>query len=148
LDALAALARAAMALEAVDDPALQHVAGAFGQYLAGQADTLDAAMGLPRRRPGERSWRTKAVIDRRNELLREIADRYYSDRCPAAQAQEIATDLSRYASSAWVREREAETCPSRHHGSVREMFWRMLMLRDHVLSERTIRSVLAVSSPY
>ena len=142
---LASIARARRQLVDVDDPDVEAIADALDAFLAGRADTLDEALGLPRRRPGERTRATELAINERNRIVREAAARHYPALRPAAQAKELATELGRFRATAWVRECEAETCPARHLGSVQEACWHILRCRDNALGEEAIRKILGTS---
>jgi hypothetical protein len=78
----------------------QHAA-ALQQFLAG-AD-FEAALGL---QPG---WRTRDRRERRDALLRELAQFYDGDRRPRASA--MAVELKRYVGSAWRAERDLDELP-------------------------------------
>ena len=54
----------------------------------------------------------------------------------------------RYATTGWLRERTLPAPPAHRQRTVEARFWEVMHLRDHVLAERTIRALLAVSCPY
>jgi hypothetical protein len=112
------------------------------RILAGeQADT---AFGL-KARPGQRTWRTCAALAERDLLFREAAARFLGGLSLAEQAQRLSVELSRYHATAWQRERASDLCPDRHRGTIRECLWRVLKAHDRVLSERSLRLLLAAS---
>jgi hypothetical protein len=92
--------------------------------------------------PGHRSPQTMLLLDERNALLREAADRFcvgMSDRQAAAVLHQA---LDRYAGGAWQRERTCEVCPSRHAGKLTSLCWHLLKCHGHVVSERSIRRTI------
>ena len=80
----------------------------------------------------------------RDHLLRTAADRF----CAAASQREAATmlrtKLIRYRERAWRRNRVEVQCPDRHRGTVTELLWTILKIRDAVPCDRTIRAALAL----
>jgi hypothetical protein len=93
--------------------------------------------------------RTPADMLSRNErdhFLREAARRHcvgMSDRQAAAW---LHTKLSRYRENAFRRDRSEALCPARHRGTITELLWCVLKVRDSLPSERLIRLVLSQSS--
>lgn len=91
-------------------------------------------------KPGQRSWLTKAKIAARDELISELAARFYPGS-KNRQAECIHRDLVRYAGSTWRRTRSDEAC---RHGDVRlQLFWRILKARDRVPGVRCVNQILA-----
>lgn len=88
--------------------------------------------------------RPDPAIERRNVLLREVAEKHFGGTSENERARAICEGLTRYAASAWPRERLVTECPERHHGRVSEYWWRILKQRDFVPSQRQIRRVLAI----
>lgn len=110
--------------------------------IANGADAA-AALGL-KRSPGQRTWRTCAVLAERDRLLRVAAARL-AGLSITEQAMALHTELSRYHATAWQRERTYECCPERHAGKITELLWNILKVHDHLLAARSIRLVLAKS---
>lgn len=113
---------------------------------AGKPDLASAGVAGPshaERGRGKRLPETLASIELRNELLREARRRFFP-YCPEREAaREIASALSRFQSSAWIRERCLEVCPERHRGRLGELLWTLLHVRDHVPSFATIRNAIS-----
>jgi hypothetical protein len=112
---------------------------------ANHAPALDLAN---MRGPGQRSPQTLLLLDERDVLLREVAERFFLDTSDREIARTLHAALTRYACTAWQqRERTELTCPRRHDGTIRAFYWRILRTIDHVPSERTIRRALGVRGP-
>jgi hypothetical protein len=111
-------------------------------------------------RPGERSPLDQARRALRNGFLRECAAKFYSmrdqynfrherysvDTPVSYQAMMIARDLSRYFTSGWLNDREAENCPERHRGTATFYFWRALRLVPRAIGSKQIESILMETS--
>jgi hypothetical protein len=110
----------------------QTAAGFIELVLSGAS--LDEVLGTPA--PGQRSVTTQLAIAARDQLLRDAASRFFPDLPLAAQARELAGALTRYAASAWMRERAETSCPARHHGRIEAVCWQVLKHRDLVLTPR------------
>jgi hypothetical protein len=107
-------------------------------------------MSIPLRHADLRGHRTAATIDaieRRDELLIEIARRF----CAGMSAREAARFLRprwlRYRAGAWRRDQSAEQCPAKHHGRIEALLWQLLRCRDAMPpSVETIRKALSRSN--
>jgi hypothetical protein len=66
-----------------------------------------------------------ARLERRDELIREAAARFYTGT-PRARAIRLLEDANRYAASGWRHHRAQVKCPPELVGSVREMLRHML----------------------
>jgi hypothetical protein len=93
--------------------------------------------------PGHRTPATMLALDERDRYLRAAADRYCFGMRDNAAADYLHAKLSRYASTAWQRDRVEALCPPRLAGRIEALLWCALKSRDHVPSERLIRLVLA-----
>jgi hypothetical protein len=80
----------------------------------------------------------------RDHLLRTAADRFCAGMKHRPAAAKLRTKLIRYREAAWRRDRVEVQCPDRHRGSVTELLWTILNIRDAVPSDRTIRAALAL----
>ncbi len=108
--------------------------------------SIDQAFGL-KLRPGQRSLRTRAAHEQIDDLLRHAAASPRFENLPiAAIARKISRELTNYASTAWLREKKCGECPPRRVGSIYEIFWNLLRIRDKPLTARTIRRILARKS--
>jgi hypothetical protein len=82
------------------------VADSFRRLLQGEDPRR--VFGLSDGRPGP-SPRLRAVKRARNDLIRELAERFY-DGQPTVRAKMLGADLARYLAMSWPRDREAG-CP-------------------------------------
>jgi hypothetical protein len=83
----------------------------------------------------------------RDHLLRTAADRFCVGMSDRQAAMVLRTKLDRYRLGAWQRDRAAGAqCPDRHRGSVTELLWTILKIRDAVPSDRSIRAALGARS--
>jgi hypothetical protein len=83
------------------------------------------------------------AMRRRDAALRELAHRFYPANSVSARAREIHKLAIRYASSAWLRERNMETLPPGSEGTRRQWLW--LAFKSGALmpvSERQLRHLL------
>ena len=80
----------------------------------------------------------------RDHMLRTAADRFCVGMKDRPAATILRTKLIRYRETAWQRERVEERCPARHRGTITELIWTVLKVRDAIPSDRTIRAVLAL----
>ena len=139
---LDALARAAERLRQDDDGEVKAIGLALESWLSGEgAARLDAALGLVPL-PGRRRPQTVATLQSRDELLRTMAARFFPAIPVTEQARRLDAALRRYRAAGWRFDRTKGECPHRD-GTLLAACWRILKLRDHAPSERTIRRVLA-----
>jgi hypothetical protein len=66
--------------------------------------------------------------ERRNGLLRELADAHYSHLAPSAQARVIAKAAAGYAAVGWLRDRHRAECPAYLAGRPEAFLWRIMKL--------------------
>jgi hypothetical protein len=123
------------------DDALALVKG-LDRYLAGEP--FETAFGLMIDR-GSRSPRTVAQLAERDALLCEAAAKFFPDGSKAEKARRLHEALSRYETSGWRFERGEATCPDRHVGRVRELFWKALKANPNTPSVERLRKVLVAS---
>lgn len=93
--------------------------------------------------PGRRFWATVESLNRRDVLLRRAATKFFAGYSMAGQARQLHTELSRYHSTGWQRERSLDACPPRHRGRLGELLWAALRQNDRPLSERALRRLLS-----
>ena len=79
----------------------------------------------------------------RDHLLRTAADRFCAGMKHRPAAAKLRTKLIRYREGAWRRDRVEVQCPDRHCGTVTELLWTILTIRDAIPCDRTIRTALA-----
>ena len=82
------------------------VAGSFQRLLQGEDPRR--VFGLSDGKSGP-SPRLRALKRARNDLIRELAERFY-DGLPTVRAKALGADLDRYLRTSWPRDREAG-CP-------------------------------------
>ena len=93
-------------------------------------------------KPGQRSPRTLLLLDERDGLLRE-AVKFFPHASDRAIANTIHDELGRYRATAWRIERSELTCPRRHDGRIRALYWHLLKTVDAVPSEPLIRKIIS-----
>ncbi len=100
-------------------------------------------VAAPVDRRGHRLPETLAALARRDELIRQAAERFFSDASDHEAARLLHQALERYAGCAWQRERSAPECPPRHAGRLTASCWHILHAVDRVPSEPLIRKIIA-----
>jgi hypothetical protein len=83
----------------------------------------------------------------RDHLLRTAADSYCQGMSDRAAAAYLRSRLVRYREGAFRRDRICETLPDRQRGTINELLWSLLMVRDAVPGDRTIRAALGHDFP-
>ncbi|WP_375764117.1 hypothetical protein ACE10X_07025 [Bradyrhizobium sp. Pha-3] len=78
----------------------------------------------------------------RDALIVGVRSRFFHNRADLDAAHEIAAGLNRYASTAWLRDRSAQTCPARIAGTEKGAFWQILKVVDRPLSAERIRKIV------
>jgi hypothetical protein len=129
----------------LDDSDARQIAASLQAYLSGTAESLDHAFGL-RPAAGQRSWQTRHAMQVRDDALREAARTFLAGTNISEQSKALSTALSRYATSAWLREGGANECPARHEGRLEFFLWTILRADPRPLSHERIRKVLVTSS--
>jgi hypothetical protein len=114
--------------------------------LEGHLAGVDDPFGL-RPKPGQRSVATRSAYDRRDDLVRADAQKFYPTASQADAARELHTALKRYAAAGWKRDRKLPDCPASAK-TLGAILWAILRARDDVPAARTIRRLLATSSAY
>ena len=92
---------------------------------------------------GQRSPADVLARTIRDHLLRTAADRFCVGMKHRPAAAMLRTKLIRYRERAWQRDRVEVRCPDRHRGTVTELLWTILTIRDAIPCDRTIRTALA-----
>lgn len=139
------LARAGQTLQCHPDPHLRELGSLLSEWWrAGAHEPIDKLLGL-RTKPGQRSSQTQRILIERDRLVCEAAKEFWPDETNSEQARNLHQHWTRYAASAWPRERALERVPDRRAGSVEARLWAIMRVKDHVISERSIRALLAGS---
>jgi hypothetical protein len=129
------------------EPLPENVAGWLGRsleaYLDRQAVNLNDAFGVRNARGGV-DWRHAACIARRDVALRAMADEHLSGLGVSAKAQTIHRLANRYASSAWLHDRESEGMPKHYEGKPAKWLWTAFQSGAPMpLCVRRLRTILA-----
>ena len=125
---LARLRRVLALLVALDDPDARWFAARLATCLTGAFSLrdLDVALGL-RPAPGQPDLLTTERLKARNELYRLVARRFFPDLLPTPRTYAVRRAVNRYATSAWLSERDLTTC--RHEvGTLKALLWQILNL--------------------
>ncbi|HYC13790.1 MAG TPA: hypothetical protein VEC75_06050 [Stellaceae bacterium] len=114
----------------------------LSRFLTHERPTTDEAFGLERARGGLPWWKEEAMR-KRDKALRDLAQLVCPTLSAAAQARRIRSLAVRYASTAWLREREAEAPPPASQGTLRERLWTAFKSGAPMpIGERQLRHVL------
>jgi hypothetical protein len=128
--ALDRLRRASEHLAASADPDLRSVGAAIGDYLDPRRAhrSLEALLSLETEQ-GSRSWRFRAALDMRNDLLRRYAEATFAGYDAGPLAEALAVTVSSYAGTSWPRERRTGL-PAIYRGSSRELLFEAFRVVD------------------
>lgn len=80
----------------------------------------------------------------RDYLLRLAAERHCRGLSDRQAAEVIRAKLARYREGAFRRHRSEDQMPEKLRGTLNGMFWELLMVRDAVPCNRTVRAALAL----
>lgn len=139
------LMRLAITGQKSPDPQIREVSETIiAWWFSGGSERLDRLVGTAPA-PGQRSSQTQHQITRRDELVKNLASEHYPELRYHPAAVAIRKQWSRYAASAWPRERLGDSVPKHRVGKPEAMFWQIMKIQDRVLSERSIRKILAAS---
>lgn len=98
--------------------------------------------------PGEADPRTTIAENRRDELIRTAAQKFFGQVPAARRAEELHRAWARYFDGAWhAMDSRLADCPTRYVGKLEALLFQITKLRPHVLSERQIRRILAMRPP-
>jgi hypothetical protein len=138
---LGSLAAAVCVLRQYGDPTDMVVADALGAVLAGRAVSIDSALGITGTR-GQRRLATRVRLERRDNLIREAAARFFPGMRTNAQADRLARALARYSDTAWRRDRMVSECPARLVNTLQAYCWELLANNEKVLGAERIKQIL------
>lgn len=118
--------------------------------LDGAFETLDEALGLRSRR-GQSRYENERARAEYNRLVLEWAAKFCADLKDSDVATKLVGardqrgELEAYRDSFAWRNRDsfAEACPPKYRGRSKELFWKMLQIKDHVHSHSWVRNLLA-----
>ena len=129
--------------EPLPEPLAQWLAESLKCFLNRSAPSLEEAFGLPKLRGGV-SWRMEAAIRRRDQALRELAQRHFGGLTNTARANRIQQLALRYAASAWRLDRDQQDMPSAYAGTPHESLWHAFKSGATMpLCSRQLRQILA-----
>jgi len=115
----------------------------LSKFLSHERPTADEAFGLQRARGGIPWWKEDAMR-RRDSALRNLARMLCPGLPVGAQARRIRSLALRYASSAWLRERDRETPPEASEGTFRQWLWMAFKSGARMpIGERQLRHLLS-----
>ena len=126
----------------LDEGLARWLGTSLDRFLSHRASTIEDAFGLRFPRGGI-PWWIEEAIRQRDAALRELARHFYSGLSTAAQAREIHRLAVRFAASAWLRQRDAESAPAVYAGTPFQFLWSAFKSGAVMpLSERQLRHVL------
>jgi len=144
IDNLREIARRCLAGESLPPDLSSWLGESLKQFLSHQRRTIDDALGLHWPRGGIPWWMEEAMR-LRDAALRELARRFYSELSISAQAREIHHLALRFASSAWLRDRDAEAPPAAYEGTPLQWLWAAFKAGAAMpIGERQLRHVLGI----
>jgi hypothetical protein len=142
IEILKEISRRCQAGEALSAEQSRWLAAALTSFLEQRCRSLHEALGLRFARGGVPWWREQAIRGR-DAALRELAERFYADLSPSAQARQLSTMATRYAASAWRHDRNRDGMPAHYRGTAKEHLWRAFTSGATMpLCERQMRNIL------
>jgi hypothetical protein len=144
-EALLRIRKAMAAGEPISTEDARYFVAAIDEWLSGTEFAVSFGV---KPAAGEADPRRIIAENRRDELIR-IAARKFFEHVPAARcAEELHRAWTRYFSTAWqTTDRKLIDCPARYAGRLEGLLFQITSLRPHVLSKRQIRRILAVPPP-
>jgi len=121
IETLRDISRRCLAAEPLSAEQSRWLGSSLERFLHHEAGSVDDALGLRFPQGGVPWWREEAIRDR-NRALRELAERFYGDLSPYAQAQRIWTLATRYAAAAWRYDRD-RGAPESYQGSHKQYLY-------------------------
>ena len=117
---------------------------ALRRYFEGVSDGLRLEDALEVAVPQHAApwWRVEA-ISRRDDALRELAEKYYPQPSLAQRAVLVEMAIDRYAGSAWKRDRRRNSCPNNYLGTEFELLFRAFEAHEGMPGGRMLRRILA-----
>ncbi|MFQ5958311.1 MAG: hypothetical protein ACE5LF_02980 [Alphaproteobacteria bacterium] len=143
LDKLREIARCCRVGEPLGPGLALWLGSALHGYLTRQYRTVEQALNLRFPQGGVPWWREEAIRVR-DAALRALAERFFGDLSPCAQAHKIWTIAWRYAASAWRFDDGKADMPRAYTGTPKEYLWRAFKSGATMpLGERQLRNILA-----
>ncbi len=127
----------------LDPPLSRWLAESLDRFLNHECASLEDALGLRQPRGGVPWWLVEAMYAR-DAALRDLANALAGERSVSARAREVCKLTDRYASSAWLRDRERETMPATYADTALQYVWAAFKSGAPMpLGERQLRNILA-----
>ena len=134
LEAVALIYRAVAKMAQTGDYDLAEIAARMSAWLARDAATLDAALGVDRS-PCQRDPRNVFALARRDEAVR-VAVREWGGVDAFIRA------VDRYRAGGWLRDRLDRNCPPRLANRRERLLWQILRERDRSLSRSAVYVII------
>jgi len=91
-------------------------------YLERQSRSLEDAFGLQFPQGGVPWWREEAIRER-DRAIRALASAYFSGLSTYSKAKAVRAMASRYAATAWIRDRSLQAMPEHYRGTAKVYLW-------------------------
>ena len=126
------------------DPSLSSwLAESLDRFLNHECDSIEDALGLRQPRGGVPWWLVEAMYAR-DAALRDLATALAGEGSVSARARAVCKLTDRYASSAWLRDRDREDMPPAYADTELEYVWVSFKSGAPMpLGERQLRNILA-----
>jgi len=142
IESLREISRRCQAAEPLDEELARWLGEALERFLAHSCRTIDEAFGLCFPQGGVPWWLEEA-IRQRDAALRALAEQLDPALSTTARAREVRALATRYAASAWLRDRGQDEMPPAYVGTPKEHLWRAFRSGAAMpLGERQLRSIL------
>lgn len=143
IDNLREIARRCRSCESLPDDLSVWLGNSLNEFLSHQRRSIDEALGIKRARGGVPWWLEEAMRQR-DAALRELASLHFDSLSISARAQMIYRLACRYAASAWLRDRRAESMPPLYGGKPQEWLWRAFKSGAPMpICERQLRHIIS-----
>lgn len=128
--------------EQLPEPLAAWLGSSLHSFFRSHDQTLDDAFGLRWGRGGVPWWMEEAIRTR-DSALRMLAARLPGGISLSERARIVRTNSIRYASSAWLHDRDRADMPARYHGTDQEWLWRAFKSGATMpLGERRLTQIL------
>jgi hypothetical protein len=136
------IARCCLKGEPLQADLARALGGALQAFLSRRHRTIEAAFGIVSMRGGI-SWLAAEANRARDNALRKLSECACAGQPVAAQARALYVMSIRYASSAWLNDRELPIMPTRYIGTAHEWLWQAFKSGGKMpVGERQLRNIL------